>query len=68
MVSFTHEQNIICGQTKLRMGRPLFLVSYLQVTMGGISANEKEEKFATNDNFNYFITVFTNKMLLLAVK
>ena len=67
-MSFTHEQNIICGQTKLRMSRPLFSVSYLQVTMGGISANEKEEKFATNDNFNYFITVFTNKMLLLAVK
>ena len=67
-MSFTHEQNIICGQTKLRMSRPLFSVSYLQVTMGGISANEKEEKFATNDNFNYFITVLTNKMLLLAVK
>ena len=67
-MSFTHEQNIICGQTKLRMSRPLFSVSYLQVTMGGISANEKEEKFATNDNFNYFITVLTNKMLLSAVK
>ena len=68
VVSFTHEQNIICSQTKLRMSRPLFVGSYLQVTMGEISVNEKEEKFATNDNFNYFITVLTNKMLVLAVK
>ena len=31
MVSFTHEQNIIC-RTTLRMNRPLFVGSYLQVT------------------------------------
>ena len=34
-VSFTHEQNIICSQTlltALRMSRPLFVGSYLQVT------------------------------------
>ena len=31
MVSFTHEQNIICRAT-LRMNRPLFVGSYWQVT------------------------------------
>ena len=51
MVSFTHEQNIICSQTfkakhswtTLHMNRPLFVGSYLQAR-GGLSANEKEEK------------------------
>ena len=35
MVSFTHEQNIICSQTlltALHMSRPLFVGSYSQVT------------------------------------
>ena len=33
------------------MNRPLFVGSYLQ-SHGGLSANEKEEKFASNDNIN----------------
>ena len=36
--------------TALRMSRPLFVGSYLQVTPGGLWANEKKEKFASNDN------------------
>ena len=36
----------------LPMSRPLFVGSYLQVTWW-VSANEKEEKFATNDNMFY---------------
>ena len=34
----------------LRMSRPFFIGSYLQVTWGGLSAYEKKEKFASNDN------------------
>ena len=32
VVSFTHKENIICSQTQLRISRPLFVGSYLQVT------------------------------------
>ena len=40
--------------TILRMSSPLFVGHYLQVTWhGGLSANEKEEKFASNDNPEY---------------
>ena len=65
VLSFTHEQNIICGQTleakhswtTLPMSRPLFVGSYkgsyLQVTWWTFSANEKEEQFALNDNEVY---------------
>ena len=36
------------------MSTPLFVGSYLQVTsLGGLSANEKEETFALNDNYLY---------------
>ena len=58
VVSFTHEQNIICSQTlepkhswtTLSMSRPLFVRSYLQVTWWTFSANEKEELLESNDN------------------
>ena len=43
-VSFTHVQNIICSQTQLDgslCGR------------GGLPANGKKEKFASNDNLYY---------------
>ena len=60
VVSFTHEQNIICSQTlepkhswttlSMIMSRPLFVRSYLQVTWWTFSANEKEELFESNDN------------------
>ena len=55
-VSFTHEQNIICSQTlltALRMSRPLFVGSYLQVTWWAFG-QWKERKFASNDN-NYYL-------------
>ena len=41
----------------LRMSRPLFVGSYLQITWWA-SANEKEEKFASNDNYN-FVSYFS---------
>ena len=38
----------------LRMGRPLFIGMLLAGHVrGGLSANEKEEKFALNDNVIY---------------
>ena len=50
MVSFTHEQNIICSQTLLDG------IAHEQTIIcrsrGGLSANEKKEKFASNDD-NY---------------
>ena len=39
--------------TTLRMSRPLFVGSYLQ-SRGGLSANEREEKFSSNDNKIYY--------------
>ena len=58
MVSFMHGQNIICNQTlktkhswtTLRMSRPLFVGSYY-------SANEKEDKFPSNDNTFYHLYI-----------
>ena len=38
------------------MSRPLFVGSYLQVMCGGLSANEKKEKFALNDNTHWLLT------------
>ena len=57
VVSFTHEQHIICSQTQLNdiaheqtiICRQLFCRS-----RGGLSANEKKEIIASNDNLNYF--------------
>ena len=37
VVSFTHEKNIISNWTTLRMSRPLFVGSYLQVTWWALS-------------------------------
>ena len=64
MVSFTHEQNIICcqTQTKLRMSRPLFLAVICR-SRGGLSANVKEEKFASNDNNSSFCIYFQSTTL-----
>ena len=53
-VSFRHEQNIICSQTLLDgiaheqtiICRQLFICR----SRGGLSANEKKEKFASNVN------------------
>ena len=47
VVSFTHEQNIICSQTQLDD------IAHEQTIIcrssGGLSGNEKEEKLASND-------------------
>ena len=56
VVSFTHEQNITCSQTKLddiahEQTIILFVGSYLQVTWW-LLANEKK-KIESNDNDNY---------------
>ena len=32
VLSFTHEQNIICSQTQMDYSRPLFVGNYLQAT------------------------------------
>ena len=40
--------------TTLRMSRPLFVGSFCR-SRGGLLANEKEEKFVSNDNANYFV-------------
>ena len=41
----------------MRMSRPLF-VAVIWRSLGGLSANEKEEKFATNDNKQLLDEVF----------
>ena len=57
VVSFTHEQNIICCQTKLDD------VAYEQtIICMQLFANEKEEKFASNDN-GCCLSVVATKML-----
>ena len=51
MVSFTHEQNTIYSQTQLDdIAHDPTLVYRSRV---GLSANEKEEQFASNDNKSY---------------
>ena len=50
-VSFTHVQNIICSQTQLDG------IAHEQTVIcrsrGRLSANEKKEKFASNDKVHY---------------
>ena len=49
MVSLTHEQNIICSQIQLDdMAHEQTIICR---SRGRLSANEKEEKFASNDNY-----------------
>ena len=53
MVSFMHEQIVICRQTQLDD------IVHDCRSRGGLSANEKEEKFASNDN--YVIYLFSDQ-------
>ena len=61
LFSFTHEQNIICSQTKLDdiahqqtiISRQLKAVTCR--SRRRLSANEKEAKFASNDNEIIFV-------------
>ena len=50
--SFTHEQYSICSQTQLDdiAHEQTILCRQLFRSPGGLSANEKEDKFASNDN------------------
>ena len=48
-VSFTHDQNIICSQTLLDRIAHEQTIICRQLFAGGLSANEKKEKFASND-------------------
>ena len=51
MVSFTHEQNIICSQTQLdNIAHEQTIICRQLFARGGLSANEKKEKFVSNDN------------------
>ena len=55
--SFTHEQNIICSQTQLDDIAHEQTINYFWAVIcrsrGGLLSNEKEEKFASNDNLFY---------------
>ena len=55
MVSFSHEQNIICSQTQLDIAHEQTI--NCRQLFGHVvhSANEKEEKFASNDNGYYWM-------------
>ena len=54
-MSFTHEQNIICSQTLMDgiAHKQTYLWAVICRSRGGLSANEKKEKFASNDILNY---------------
>ena len=61
-VSFTHEQNIICSQTLsqtqldgIAHEQTIICMQFFAGQVhGGLSANEKKEKFASNDSYFYF--------------
>ena len=55
-VSITHVQNIIFSQTQLdgiAHEQTIICEAVICRSRGGFSANEKKEKFASNDNTNY---------------
>ena len=53
MVLFTHKQKIFAAKhswTTFRMRRPfIYLLAVICRSRGGLQANEKEDKFASND-------------------
>ena len=51
MISLTHEKNIICSQTQLDdIAHEQTIIAVICRSRGGLSVNEKEEKFASNEN------------------
>ena len=57
MVSFTHEQNIICSQTQLDNITHEQTIICRQLFAGNVLAVEKEKKlFATNNNMFYYLS------------
>ena len=60
MVSFTHEQNIICRKKKLddiTHEQTIICKQLFCRSRSGLLANEKEEKFATKDNSIYLTII-----------
>ena len=57
VVSFTHEQNIICSQTVGRhcAGANHYLKAVIRRSHGGHSANQKGKKFALHYNYEHCI-------------
>ena len=58
MISFTHEHNIICSRRQLddiARNRALFAQVVICRSRGGFPGNEKEEKFALNDNPSIYL-------------
>ena len=53
-VSFTHVLNIICSQRQLDGIVHEQTIICRRWALGGLSANEKKEKFASNDNESYY--------------
>ena len=57
MVSFTHEQNIICSQTQLDNITHEQTIICRQLFAGHVLAIEKVEKlFATNNDMFYYLS------------
>ena len=64
-VSFMHVQNIICSQTQVDGIVHGQTIICRQLFVGhGLSANEKKEEFASNDNNNYSCHLDKNNFLL----
>ena len=53
VVSFAHEQNAICSPSQTKMDDSAHEQTIIWRQLFGLSANEKQEKFAANDNKSY---------------
>jgi len=53
VVSFAHEQNAICSHSQTKMDDIAHEQSIIWRQLFRLSANEKQEKFAANDNKSY---------------
>ena len=61
MVSFGHEQNSICSQKHLNdIAHEHTIICR---SRGGLSANEKEETFASNDNLCWFPSIINSVLM-----
>ena len=53
VVSFAHEQNAICSHSQTKMDDSAHEQTIIWRQLFGLSANEKQEKIAANDNKSY---------------
>ena len=60
-VSFTHVQNIVCSQTRLDGIAHEYTIICRQLFPSHV-ANEKKEKFASNDKDIYYLSHLLNKI------